>query len=218
MRTARRAASSRRGAGSARAGALRPERPAGQGRAEVTDDGRIRASLPALTELLDARRPGDRRRAPGPARRASRTRSTRCARSPTGSASCSAARSSSPLDTVGDERPAAGRGLGDGELLLLENVRFNPGETSKDDAERAELRRTRARPAATTTAVLRRRRLRRGAPQARLGLRRGRPAAALLPAGWSRDELEVLRRLTGDAGAALRRRARRLEGHRQARA
>jgi phosphoglycerate kinase len=27
-------------------------------------------------------------------------------------------------------------GLGDGEVALLENVRFNPGETSKDDAER----------------------------------------------------------------------------------
>ena len=32
-------------------------------------------------------------------------------------------------------------GLGDGELLLLENVRFNPGETSKDDGERVEFAR-----------------------------------------------------------------------------
>jgi phosphoglycerate kinase len=32
-------------------------------------------------------------------------------------------------------------GLGDGELLLLENVRFNAGETAKSDADRAEFAR-----------------------------------------------------------------------------
>ena len=31
--------------------------------------------------------------------------------------------------------------LKDGELLLLENVRFNAGETSKDDARAARVRR-----------------------------------------------------------------------------
>jgi phosphoglycerate kinase len=40
------------------------------------------------------------------------------------------------LDTVGESARAAVESLGDGELALLENLRFNPGETSKDDAER----------------------------------------------------------------------------------
>jgi phosphoglycerate kinase len=41
------------------------------------------------------------------------------------------------LDTVGESARLLAGDLKDGELLLLENVRFNPGETSKDDAERA---------------------------------------------------------------------------------
>ena len=39
-------------------------------------------------------------------------------------------------DTVGEEANAAVGALADGEVALLENLRFNPGETSKDDAER----------------------------------------------------------------------------------
>ncbi|MEV7596656.1 phosphoglycerate kinase [Kitasatospora sp. NPDC089797] len=39
-------------------------------------------------------------------------------------------------DTVGDSAEAAVAGLADGEVALLENLRFNAGETSKDDAER----------------------------------------------------------------------------------
>jgi phosphoglycerate kinase len=39
-------------------------------------------------------------------------------------------------DTVGDAARSVVDGLGDGDVALLENVRFNPGETSKDDAER----------------------------------------------------------------------------------
>ncbi len=39
-------------------------------------------------------------------------------------------------DTVGPEAKAKAGALADGEVLLLENLRFNPGETSKDDAER----------------------------------------------------------------------------------
>ena len=40
------------------------------------------------------------------------------------------------MDTVGVSARLLADGLQDGELLLLENVRFNAGETSKDDAER----------------------------------------------------------------------------------
>ena len=39
-------------------------------------------------------------------------------------------------DTVGDDAKTVIAGLADGDVLLLENVRFNPGETSKDDKER----------------------------------------------------------------------------------
>ncbi|QMU78610.1 phosphoglycerate kinase [Streptacidiphilus sp. PB12-B1b] len=39
-------------------------------------------------------------------------------------------------DTVGDSARGAVDALADGQVVLLENLRFNPGETSKDDAER----------------------------------------------------------------------------------
>jgi phosphoglycerate kinase len=39
-------------------------------------------------------------------------------------------------DTIGDSAQAAVAGLADGGVVLLENLRFNKGETSKDDAER----------------------------------------------------------------------------------
>lgn len=39
-------------------------------------------------------------------------------------------------DTVGDSAKATVGALADGGVTLLENLRFNPGETSKDDAER----------------------------------------------------------------------------------
>lgn len=39
-------------------------------------------------------------------------------------------------DTVGESATATVAALGAGEVALLENLRFNPGETSKDDAER----------------------------------------------------------------------------------
>nr|MBA2456531.1 phosphoglycerate kinase [Nocardioidaceae bacterium] len=39
-------------------------------------------------------------------------------------------------DTVGESATATVAGLGDGAIAMLENVRFNAGETSADDAER----------------------------------------------------------------------------------
>ena len=40
-------------------------------------------------------------------------------------------------DCIGDEVAAIANGLGDGEVMLLENVRFYPAET-KNDAGEAE--------------------------------------------------------------------------------
>ncbi|MBJ8345353.1 phosphoglycerate kinase [Antrihabitans sp. YC2-6] len=42
-------------------------------------------------------------------------------------------------DVVGQDALARAEGLTDGDVLLLENIRFDPRETSKDDAERGKL-------------------------------------------------------------------------------
>jgi phosphoglycerate kinase len=44
-------------------------------------------------------------------------------------------------DVVGQDALARSEGLTDGDVMLLENIRFDPRETSKDDAERAKLAR-----------------------------------------------------------------------------
>ena len=138
---------------------------------KVTDDGRIRASLPVLVRLLDkgakvivAAHLGRPKGAPEPkySLRPVADRLAQLLGRPVEFA----------LDTVGESARLLADELGDGELLLLENVRFNPGETAKDAAERAEF----AKALATADRRrgrgrrLRRRRLRRGAPGARLGL------------------------------------------------
>jgi phosphoglycerate kinase len=44
-------------------------------------------------------------------------------------------------DVVGTDALARAEGLTDGDILLLENIRFDPRETSKDDTERLALAR-----------------------------------------------------------------------------
>lgn len=101
----------------------------------ITDDGRVRASVPTIRELADA---GARvvvvahlgRPKGAPEERYSlrpvAARLGELLGSPVAFAS----------DTVGDSARATVADLEDGEVALLENVRFNPGETSKDEAER----------------------------------------------------------------------------------
>ncbi|HEX7738667.1 MAG TPA: phosphoglycerate kinase, partial [Marmoricola sp.] len=106
------------------------------GQSRITDDGRIRASLPTLQRLTDAgarvivmAHLGRPKGAPDPAY----------------SLKPVAVRLGELLDdavffaddTVGESARATVSALGDGQIALLENVRFNPGETSKDDDERA---------------------------------------------------------------------------------
>jgi phosphoglycerate kinase len=102
---------------------------------EITDDGRIRAVLPTLTALRDAR---------AKIVVCSHLGRPKGASDPQYSLAPVATRLGELLgasvafadDTVGTAaRTALGR-LSDGEVLLLENLRFNPGETSKDEAER----------------------------------------------------------------------------------
>ena len=70
------------------------------------------------------------------ARRAPRRSATHCARSPPGSASCSAPACVSPPTRSGPSAHDVVQNLAEGEVALLENLRFNAAETSKDDAER----------------------------------------------------------------------------------
>ncbi|MFI5838278.1 phosphoglycerate kinase [Catenuloplanes sp. NPDC051500] len=102
----------------------------------ITDDGRIRAVLPTLVALRDAgarvivmSHLGRPKGAPDPAFTlapvADRLREL------LGSAVVYAE------DTVGPSAETAVAALEDGHVVLLENLRFNAGETSKDDAERA---------------------------------------------------------------------------------
>jgi phosphoglycerate kinase len=102
----------------------------------VTDDGRIRASLPTWQKLLDAGAKvvvgahlGRPKGAPE-AKYSLQPAVDRAKELLPGVTVTLAA------DTVGESAQQAVAALGDGELLVLENLRFNPGETSKDDAER----------------------------------------------------------------------------------
>ncbi len=101
----------------------------------ISDDGRIRAVLPTLVALRDAgarvvvcSHLGRPKGAPDP----KYTLAPVAARlgELLGSPVVFAA------DTVGDDARAKAGELADGGVLLLENLRFNAGETSKDDAER----------------------------------------------------------------------------------
>lgn len=106
--------------------------------ATITDDGRIRASLPTLQALLD-----------GGARVVVTAHLGRPKGEPDPQYSLApvAARLGellgSPVafaaDLVGDSAEATVAGLAGGQLALLENVRFDARETSKDAAERGAL-------------------------------------------------------------------------------
>jgi phosphoglycerate kinase len=101
----------------------------------ISDDGRIRASLPTLRRLLDAgarvavvAHLGRPKGAPDPAY------SLRPVAARLGE--LLGTEVAFAADTVGEEAQATVGSLADGQLAVLENVRFNAGETSKDEAER----------------------------------------------------------------------------------
>lgn len=103
---------------------------------QITDDGRIRAVLPTVEALTGAGCQGDRRLHLG---------RPKGAPDPAFSLLPAAERLGELLgkpvafaqDTVGPAAHAAVDGLEPGQVAVIENLRFNPGETSKDDAERA---------------------------------------------------------------------------------
>ncbi|GGU30798.1 phosphoglycerate kinase [Nocardioides albus] len=102
----------------------------------ITDDGRIRASVPTIKTLADAgarvvvvAHLGRPKGEPDPA--------YSLAPVATRLGELLGAEVAFATDTVGDSASAVVGGLGDGQVALLENVRFNAGETSKEDIERA---------------------------------------------------------------------------------
>jgi phosphoglycerate kinase len=103
--------------------------------ATITDDGRIRASLPTLKRLADA---GAKVLVTAHLGRPKGTPDPAYSLQPV--AERLAELWGQPVlfagDTVGPEAQRISAALADGQIAVLENVRFNAGETSKDDAER----------------------------------------------------------------------------------
>lgn len=103
----------------------------------ITDDGRIRAVLPTVKALVDAGAKvvvashlGRPKGAPDPAFSLlpAAERLGELLGAPVAFAQ----------DTVGPAAHDAVNGLQPGQVAVIENLRFNPGETSKDDTERGE--------------------------------------------------------------------------------
>ncbi|MCY7394855.1 MAG: phosphoglycerate kinase [Nocardioides sp.] len=102
----------------------------------ITDDGRIRASVPTIRALADA---GARVVVVAHLGRPKGAPEDRYSLRPVGARLAELLQTDVAFatDTVGESARATVAGLADAQVALLENVRFNPGETSKDDAERA---------------------------------------------------------------------------------
>jgi phosphoglycerate kinase len=105
---------------------------------QITDDGRIRASVPTLQRLRDAgarvivlahlgRPKGEVK--PEFSLRPAADRLSQLLGAPVTLAD----------DVVGESAARTVAGLTDGQVAMLENVRFEPGEESKDDTERGAL-------------------------------------------------------------------------------
>jgi phosphoglycerate kinase len=108
------------------------------GAAAITDDGRIRASLPTLQALRDA---GARVVVAAHLGRPKGAPDPQYSLAPVAARLGELLGADVPLagDVAGDDARDRAAALGDGDVLLLENVRFEAAETSKDDAERGEL-------------------------------------------------------------------------------
>ncbi|MET0196260.1 MAG: phosphoglycerate kinase [Rhodococcus fascians] len=104
----------------------------------ITDPGRIVASLPTLNALLDA---GAKLIVTAHLGRPDGKPEAKYSLAPVASKLGELLGRHVQLagDVVGQDAQARAEGLTDGDVLLLENIRFDPRETSKDEAERAQL-------------------------------------------------------------------------------
>ena len=176
-------------------------------RGAITDDARIRATLPTLQHLIERgarivlgsaprppRRPGQARALAragrGAARRAARPRTSR-----------------SPTSRVGDGARKVVSDLRDGQIAMLENLRFEPGRGGERRDVRAHAR--------VVLRRLRQRRVRHRAPRARVdrghGEVRRREGRRLRHGEGDRLPVAPARRRR----SPVRRRARRRQGLRQ---
>ncbi len=104
----------------------------------ITDDGRVKASMPTIQAL---RQRGARVLVTAHLGRPKGAPDERFSLAPVGQRLGELLGRSVAVasDVAGAGARAAADALSVGEVALLENVRFEPGETSKDDSERAEL-------------------------------------------------------------------------------
>lgn len=102
----------------------------------ITDDGRIRAALPTLQKLLDS---GAKVITMAHLGRPKGQVMPEFSLAPVAQrlAELIGVKVTLAEDTTGADAKAKAAALATGEILMLENVRFDPRETSKDDAERA---------------------------------------------------------------------------------
>ncbi|HET6673088.1 MAG TPA: phosphoglycerate kinase [Agromyces sp.] len=101
----------------------------------ITDDGRVRASVPTIEALVGR---GARVIVISHLGRPEGTPDPKYSLAPVAARldELIEAPVAFATDTVGADAAAKVEALGDGEVLMLENLRFNPGETSKNEAER----------------------------------------------------------------------------------
>ena len=162
---------------------------------KITDDGRVRAALPTIRSLTEA---GARVVVAAHLGRPKGTPDPAFSLRPVAVRRGELLGSEVTLagDVVGDQAKAAAESLGDGGVVLLENVRFDARETSKSEDERAELARELAALTGDDGAFV----------SDGFGVVHRKQAsvydvARVLPAyagGLVLAELEVLRTLTGD--------------------
>jgi phosphoglycerate kinase len=104
----------------------------------ITDDGRIRASVPTLTQLREA---GAKVVVLAHLGRPKGEVNPKYSLAPAAKRLGELLGTGVQLatDVVGESARATVEGLADGEVAMLENVRYEPGEESKDEAVRGEL-------------------------------------------------------------------------------
>ncbi|MFC4061961.1 phosphoglycerate kinase [Planomonospora corallina] len=106
----------------------------------ITDDGRIRASLPTVKDLVGR---GARVVACAHLGRPKGSPNPKYSLAPVARrlGELLGAEVAFAADVVGESAQAVVAGLQDGQVALLENLRFEPGEESKDEAQRTEFAR-----------------------------------------------------------------------------